>query len=90
MAASVLLLAVALRVAAEPVHPAFDGGEVAQQVGQAGVPGLGDEAGQTHPIVDTDQTRSEQLARHAVEAAAEFDDCTAAPITSFAVRLVRP
>jgi ATP-dependent protease HslVU (ClpYQ) peptidase subunit len=33
---------------------------------------------------------AEQLARHAVEAAAEFDDCTAAPITSFSVRLAKP
>src|SRR4249920_691771 len=32
---------------------------------------------------------AEQLARHAVEAAAEFDDCTAAPITSFAIRLLK-
>ena len=33
---------------------------------------------------------AEQIARHGVEAAAEFDDGTAAPITSFTVPLINP
>ena len=31
---------------------------------------------------------AEQIARHAIEAAAEFDDGTGLPITSFTVRLI--
>ena len=33
---------------------------------------------------------AEALARHAIEAAAEFDDGTGLPITSFTVRLISP
>ena len=33
---------------------------------------------------------AEQIARQAIEAAAEFDDGTGLPITSFTVRLIAP
>jgi ATP-dependent protease HslVU (ClpYQ) peptidase subunit len=39
---------------------------------------------------DDPRRDAEQLARHAIEAAVEFDDGTGAPITSHSVRLLRP
>ena len=43
-----------------------------------------------YSVYDDPKLNAEQIARHGVEAAAEFDDGTAAPITSFTVRLLTP
>lgn len=44
--------------------------------------------GAMYSVYDDPKLSAEEIARHGVQAAAEFDDGTAAPITSFTVRLL--
>ncbi|PWT77231.1 MAG: hypothetical protein C5B46_00145 [Proteobacteria bacterium] len=46
--------------------------------------------GAMYSVYDDPKLSAEQIARHGVQAAAEFDDGTAAPITCFTVRLLTP